>query len=169
MLLQNIFLFIGTGYFFNLYLKNLNYSIFERTIAVYMLFTIQPIAVHSFELITDIAGLFFTVLILYLYTYSHYKYNSVKTLLLIVTISAGILSKESCGLAVIIIVADSIVNRNKKLIINNIITLGISGCIIYFHNCTYHRISILIQLYIMVKNLKTIMDISKFSTNTSQF
>lgn len=130
MLLQNIFLFIGTGYFFNLYLKNLNYSIFERTIAVYMLFTIQPIAVHSFELITDIAGLFFTVLILYLYTYSHYKYNSVKTLLLIVTISAGILSKESCGLAVIIIVADSIVNRNKKLIINNIITLGISGCII---------------------------------------
>ena len=133
MLWQNIILFIFSGVFLSKLISVFGFEKNLQYLGVFIFFTIQPIAVHSLELINDIAGYFFSILIMYLYfLWRKQKNISIKQyIILSILIVLGILSKESAGLAVLVIIADSIVSFSLYRFIKNSMMLLISGFIIY--------------------------------------
>jgi hypothetical protein len=133
MLLQNIIFFLLTGVLFGQLLSLLGFNEKVQYIAIFVLFTIQPIAVHAFELINDIAGFFFSIFILYLY-FLYRKSDNIsisKYIVLTLVIIAGILSKESSGLAVLIIGAETLVKFSKRRFISNGIMFVVSATSVF--------------------------------------
>jgi len=152
MLWQNILLFISTGLLLGKLISIFNFNNKFQYLGIFIFYTIQPIAVHSLELINDIAGYFFSILILYLYfLWQKQPQLSIKQyIILATTIILGILSKESAGLAVLVIIADSVVNFSPSKRIKNFILLFASASIIFaiqwFINTYYHTTSIVINV-----------------------
>lgn len=125
MLVQNIIFFCFGGVLFAKLLELFHFNLRSQLLGVFLLYTIQPIVVHSFELINDISGYFFTILCLYYYFYSKAKdtISIYQYLLLALFLTAGILSKESVGIAAIIIFVDSIIDFKKERFFKNSIVL----------------------------------------------
>ena len=132
MLWQNILLFISSGVLLGKLISAFGFSNKLQYLGVFIFFTIQPIAVHSLELINDIAGYFFSILILHLYfLWRKQAQISIKQYIILTTIIIlGILSKESAGLAVLVIIADSFINFSSSRLIRNSILLFVSVFII---------------------------------------
>ncbi len=133
MLLQNILLFISSGVLMSKLVSVFEFGKNLQYLSVFIFFTIQPIAVHSLELINDIAGYFFSILIMHLYFLGQKQSQiSVKQyIILSLLIILGVLSKESAGLAVLVIIADSLVNFSSSKFIKNFILLFVSVILIY--------------------------------------
>ncbi|MFO7868113.1 MAG: hypothetical protein R6U95_02305 [Bacteroidales bacterium] len=116
MFVQNILFFIGTGIYTSKLLQLWNYSFTYQLLGVFILYTIQPIAVFSFILINDIAGYFFITIALYYYFYSFSKTIGIVQYITLAGIClAGILSKESSALAMVIIALHTILYNKKNI------------------------------------------------------
>jgi hypothetical protein len=132
-LIQNFIFFCLSGLFFAKLLKLFGFDFNKQLLGVFLLYTVQPIAVHSFELINDIAGIFFSIFILYLY-FSNKTKNELgfrSLLFLTLALSAGILSKESSGLAAIVIIIDSCLDFKKQRFIKNALAIAFSAIIVF--------------------------------------
>ncbi|MDA3882382.1 MAG: hypothetical protein PF481_03790 [Bacteroidales bacterium] len=128
MLVQNILFFIGTGIYTSKLLQLWNYSFSYQLLGAFILYTIQPIAVFSFILINDIAGYFFTTIALYYYFYSFSKSLGIIQYITLAGIClAGILSKESSALAMVIIALHTILYNKKNIIHITYMFAGIIG------------------------------------------
>jgi len=141
MLIQNTIFFCLSGIFFAKLLKVFELNTKKQFLGVFILYTIQPIAIHGFELINDIAGLFFSIFILYLY-FNYKKKNELgfRNLLLIsLSLSSGILSKESSGLAAIVIIVDSFLDYNKLRFVKISLTVAFSMIIVFLVQWTITR------------------------------
>lgn len=128
MLIQNIIFFCFGGVLFAKLLELFHFNLRSQLLGVFLLYTIQPIVVHSFELINDISGYFFTILCLYYYFYIKAKdtISIYQYLLLALFLTAGILSKESVGIAAIILFVDSFINFKKDKLYRNSFVLMIA-------------------------------------------
>jgi len=132
MLFQNIVFVILTAIYFGKLLQALDFDLKKQQLGIFMLFTVQAIAVHSLELINDIAGIFFSVFITYLYFKSlqQKKKHLYFYLLFSLSIVIGILSKESAGMALIIIVPHLLLNESKRTKYHFSISILFSGVLI---------------------------------------
>src|SRR5690554_1021373 len=128
MFIQNILFFIGTGIYTAKILQLWNYSFSYQLFSIFILYTIQPIAVFSFILINDIAGYFFTTIALYYYFYSFSKsFGIVQYISLAGICLAGILSKESSALAMVIIILHSLLYNKKNILQITYMIVSITG------------------------------------------
>ena len=133
MFIQNCIFWLGTGLLFSKLIKEFGCNLQLQLVGVFMLFTVQPIAVHAFELINDIAGYFFTILILYYYFRAkfHNKLHGIIYYIISFFIIIGLLSKESVGLSVLIIIIDSILDYTTVRFKKNMLCISISLLIVY--------------------------------------
>lgn len=116
MLVQNILFFVATGFLTARLLALWKYSFGMQLLGVFVLYTVQPIAVLSFMLINDIAGFFFTTLILYVYFLSAHIPRTISHYVLLGSLCiAGILSKESSGLALIVIALHTALHERYRI------------------------------------------------------
>lgn len=117
MFIQNLVFFVGTGYFTAKLLQVWGFDFIHQILGVFVIYTVQPIAVLSFMLINDIAGYFFTTLALYYYFYAYSKSIGIAQYILLACIClAGVLSKESSALAMIVIGLHTAFYNKKALL-----------------------------------------------------
>ncbi len=115
MLIQNLIFFVGTGFFTAKILQYWGFDFTLQLLGVFIIYTVQPLAVLSFMLINDIAGYFFTTFLLY-----YYLQTKVQTLEQCVVFSligiVGVLSKESSALALIVVLLYMLMYHSKQWI-----------------------------------------------------
>lgn len=118
MYIQNWLFWIGTGILFSKWLKNLNFSDNKQLLGVFILYTTPPIFVHSFELITDIAGYFFICIQLYIYSLIQKKADTIfaNKIVLAIIFIVGMLSKESSIIAVVYIIISEFYSNKKNVL-----------------------------------------------------